>query len=168
MKQGLLIAVGGAAIVVVGLAGCSSEDKSSTGSSSASSSSSSSESASSSSEASTSAAAASGTRVTIDGQPKDIGGSVVCANAGGNVNVAIGESMTGIAAVLSEADPPTVTSVALGNVNGVTLAVGGGQGDATAEKTDKTYKITGTAVGIDMANPMQPAKKPFELEFTCP
>jgi lipoprotein LpqH len=84
------------------------------------------------------------------------------------VNVAIGEAMTGVAAVLSEADPPAVTSVALGNVDGITLAVGGGQGDATAEKTDKTYKITGNAVGIDMANPMQPTNKPFELEFTCP
>jgi lipoprotein LpqH len=165
VKQGLLIAVGGTAVVVASLAGCSSGDKSSTGSSSSSSSSSS---ESSSSAASTSAEAAAGTKVTIDGQPKDVGGSVVCANAGGNVNVAIGQAMTGIAAVISDADPPTVTSVALGNVDGITLAVGGGQGDATAEKNDKTYKITGNAVGIDMANPMQPTKKPFELEFTCP
>ena len=169
MKQGLIIAVGGAAIVVAGLAGCSSGDKSTTGSSSSSSSSSSSESSSSSSSAaSTSAEAAAGTKVTIDGQAKDVGGSVVCAPMGGNMNVAIGESMTGIAAVISEADPPTVTSVALGNVDGITLAVGGGQGDATATKDGKTYKITGNAFGIDMANPMQPAKKPFELEFTCP
>jgi lipoprotein LpqH len=87
---------------------------------------------------------------------------------GGNVNVAIGEAMTGIAAVVTEADPPVVTSVALGNVDGITLAVGGGQGDATATKDGKSYKITGNAYGIDMANPMQPAKKPFELEFTCP
>ena len=97
-----------------------------------------------------------------------IGGKVVCASMGGNVNVAIGESMTGIAAVISESDPPTVKSVGLGNVDGITLAVGGGQGDATATKDGKTYKITGNAFGIDMANPMQPAKKPFELEFTCP
>jgi lipoprotein LpqH len=87
---------------------------------------------------------------------------------GGNVNVAIGEATTGIAAVLTDSDSPTVTSVALGNVDGVTLAVGGGQGDATATKDGKSYKITGNAYGIDMANPMQPAKKPFELDFTCP
>ena len=167
MKQSLLIAVGGAAIVVAGLAGCSSGDKSASGSSSSSAS----ESASSgsSSAASTSAeAGASGTKVTIDGKAKDVGGTVVCASMGGNVNVAIGEAMTGIAAVVSEADPPTVTSVALGNVDGVTLAVGGGQGDATATKDGKSYTITGNAYGIDMANPMQPAKKPFELAFTCP
>ncbi len=165
MKQSLLVAVGGAAIVVAGLAGCSSGDKSSSGSSSSSSSESSS---SSSSAASSSAAASGGTTVTIDGQPKDVGGSVVCASMGGNVNVAIGEAMTGIAAVISDGDSPTVTSVALGNVNGTTLAVGAGQGDATATKDGKSYKITGNAVGIDMANPMQPTKKPFELDFTCP
>ncbi len=166
MKQGLLVAVGGAAIVVAGLAGCSSGDKSSSGSSSSSSSSSS---AGSSSAASSSATASGGgTTVTIDGKAKDVGGSVVCASMGGNVNVAIGEATTGIAAVISDADPPTVTSVALGNVDGVTLAVGGGQGDATATKDGKSYKISGNAYGIDMANPMQPAKKPFELDFTCP
>jgi lipoprotein LpqH len=84
------------------------------------------------------------------------------------VNVAIGEAGTGVAAVLSGGDSPTVTSVALGNVNGVTLAVGAGQGDATATKDGNSYKISGNAVGIDMANPMQPTKKPFELDFTCP
>ncbi|MCW2734927.1 MAG: conserved lipoprotein/antigen [Mycobacterium sp.] len=167
MKQSLLVAVGGAAIVVAGLAGCSSGDKSSSGSSSSSSSS---ESSSSSSSAASSSAEASagGTTVTIDGKPKDVGGTVVCASMGGNVNVAIGEATTGIAAVLTDGDSPTVTSVALGNVDGVTLAVGGGQGDATATKDGKSYKIAGNAYGIDMANPMQPAKKPFELDFTCP
>lgn len=166
MKQSLLVAIGGTAIVVAGLAGCSSGDKSSSGSSSSTKS----ESSSSSSVASSTAEAggAGGTTVTIDGKPKDVGGTVVCASMGGNVNVAIGEAMTGIAAVITEGDSPTVTSVALGNVDGVTLAVGGGQGDATATKDGKSYKITGNAYGVDMANPMQPAKKPFELDFTCP
>jgi lipoprotein LpqH len=163
VKQSLLVAIGGTAIVVAGLAGCSSGDKSSSGSSSSSKSESSSV-ASSTAEA----GGGGGTTVTIDGKPKDVGGTVVCASMGGNVNVAIGEAMTGIAAVITEGDSPTVTSVALGNVDGITLAVGGGQGDATATKDGKSYKITGNAYGVDMANPMQPAKKPFELDFTCP
>ena len=165
MKPGLLIAAGGAAIVIAAAAGCSSGDKSSPESSSSSSSSASSSASSSSSSAQ---ASSGGTKVTIDGQAKDIAGNVVCASAGGNVNVAIGEGMTGVAAVIGEGDSPSVTSVALGNVNGVTLAVAAGQGDATAQKDDKSYKITGNAVGIDMANPLQPVKKPFELDFTCP
>jgi len=85
------------------------------------------------------------------------------------VNIAIGEATTGIAAVVSEGDAPTVTSIGLGNVNGVTLGYAAGAGgEAKAEKDGNTYKITGTATGIDMANPMTPVNKPFEIEVTCP
>jgi lipoprotein LpqH len=174
VKHGLLVAVGGAAIVVAGLSGCSSGDKSSSPSSASSESSSSasaSASASASETASASATAApGGTTVTIDGQDQQVNGTVVCASMGGNVNIAIGEATTGIAAVVSEGDSPTVQSVGLGNVNGVVLGYqqGTGQGEAKAEKTGNTYKISGSATGVDMANPMAPVTKPFELEITCP
>jgi lipoprotein LpqH len=93
---------------------------------------------------------------------------VVCAAVGGNQSIAIGDAGTGIAVLLSEGDSPTVTSVGLGNVNGVTLAVGPGAGDATATKDGKNYTIKGNATGIDMANPMTPVNKPFEITVTCP
>lgn len=165
MKRGLLVAVGGAAIVVAGLSGCSSGDKSSSSSSSSAESPSS---ASAPASASATAAPSGGTKVTIDGQDQDVKGTVVCAAMGGNTNIAIGDAGTGIAAVVGEGDAPTVTSVGLGNVNGVTLAVGAGAGDAKAEKSGSTYKISGNATGIDMANPMAPVTKPFSIEVTCP
>ena len=108
--------------------------------------------------------------MTIDGQPQTINGQVVCATAGGNYNIAIGEAATGIAVVMSE-DASKVHSVGLGNVNGVTLGyqegVPGGAA-ATATKDGNNFKISGTATGVDMANPMQPVNKPFEIEVTCP
>jgi ipoprotein LpqH len=171
VKHGLLVAVGGAAIVIAGLSGCSSGDKSASSSSSASSEASSSASASASETASASATAApGGTKVAIDGQDQQVNGTVVCASMGGNVNIAIGEATTGIAAVVSEGDSPTVQSIGLGNVNGVVLGYqqGTGQGEAKAEKDGNTYKISGSATGVDMANPMTPVTKPFELEITCP
>ncbi len=79
---------------------------------------------------------------------------------GGNLNVAIGESMTGIAAVISESDPPTVTSVGLGNVDGITLAMGGGQGDATATKVGNTYTITGNASASTWPTRCSPRRSP--------
>jgi lipoprotein LpqH len=164
----LLVAVGGAAIVVAGLSGCSSSEKSSSSSSSAPAMTSG---ASSSESASASASANSGTgtaKVSIDGQDQNVSGSVVCAEMGGNVNIAVGQGTTGLAAVVSSGDSPTATSVALGNVNGVTLAVGPGAGDAKVEKDGKTYKISGNATGIDMANPMAPVTKPFTFEVACP
>ena len=165
MKRGFLVAVGGAAIVIAGLSGCSSDEKKS-------------ESPATSAEATTGAGTASataapsggGTKVSIDGQDQNVAGTVVCSTMGGNMNIAIGDAATGIAAVVSEGDSPTVTSVGLGNVNGVTLGYqsGTGQGEAKAEKSGSTYTISGTATGIDMANPTQPVNKPFEIEVTCP
>ncbi|MGE2720109.1 lipoprotein LpqH [Mycolicibacterium celeriflavum] len=154
MKRGFLVAVGGAAVLIAGLSGCSSDDKKSetTG------------------ETSTAASAEGKTTVTIDGQDQAVQGTVVCSDMGGNTNIAIGDATTGIGAVVSSGDEPTVQSVGLGNVNGVTLGFqsGAGQGEAKAEKDGKTYKISGTATGVDMANPLQPVNKPFEIEVTCP
>ena len=154
MKRGFVVAVGGMAILVAGLSGCSSEDKKSetTG------------------ETSSAASAEGKSTVTIDGQDQQVTGTVVCSSMGGNMNIAIGDAATGIAAVVSEGDEPTVQSVGLGNVNGVTLGYqsGTGQGEAKAEKDGSTYKISGTATGVDMANPLQPVNKPFEIEVSCP
>ena len=159
MKRGLTVAVAGAAILAAGVSGCSS-NKSSTGSGG---------SPSGGVSVATGGGGAS-PKVTIDGKDQNVSGSVVCTNGGGSVNIAIGGPATGIAAVLSDANPPQVKSVGLGNVNGVTLAYapGTGQGNASATKNGNSYKISGTATGVDMANPMQPVNKPFEIEVSCP
>ena len=159
MKRGFLVAIGGAAIVIAGLSGCSSDDTKS-------------ESPATSAEATETGAASAGsgeTKVSIDGQDQNVSGTVVCSAMGGNMNIAIGDAATGIAAVVSE-DGSTVQSVGLGNVNGVTLGYqsGTGQGKAKAEKDGSNWKISGTATGVDMANPMQPVNKPFEIEVACP
>ncbi len=168
MKRGIVVAVAGAAVLAAGLSGCSKDEKKTESSSSSASASSSAVSATSGT--ATASAGAGTAKVTIDGQPQDINGQVVCATAGGNYNIAIGEAATGIAVVMSE-DASNVSSVALGNVNGVTLGytpgVPGGA-SATATKDGNNIKVTGTATGIDMANPMQPVTKPFEIEVTCP
>ncbi|MDV3131646.1 MULTISPECIES: lipoprotein LpqH [Mycobacterium] len=154
MKRGFVVALGSMAILVAGLSGCSSEDKKSetTG------------------ETSSAASAEGKSTVTIDGKDQAVQGTVVCSSMGGNMNIAIGDAATGIAAVVSEGDEPTVQSVGLGNVNGVTLGYqsGSGQGEAKVEKDGNTYKISGTATGVDMANPLQPVNKPFEMEVSCP
>jgi ipoprotein LpqH len=164
VKPGFMVAVCGAAIVLAGLAGCSSNksNESSTSTKTVT---------STSVTASANASSGAGNaKVTIDGQDQNVQGQVACAAMGGNVNIAIGQATTGIAAVVSDADPPVVHSVGLGNVNGVTLGYqeGVNQGNAEATKDGTSYKITGTATGVDMANPMQPVNKPFEVDVTCP
>lgn len=163
MNRPVTLAATATAIVVVALSGCSSN-------SSKKSSPSATETSSAGTSASASSSAASGgSKVVIDGKDQNVQGTTVCAMAGGNVNIAIGAAATGIGAVLTDGSPLVVKSVGLGNVNGVTLAyaAGVGQGNASATKSGNTYTITGTATGVDMANPMQPVSKSFEIDAVC-
>ena len=171
MNRGFLVAVGGAAIVIAGLSGCGSDEpKSESPTTTAG--------AAGGESPTTTAGAAGGSdtdsaaKVTIDGKDQNIEGTATCATMGGTINIAFGQTgaMGGLGAVLGEGDPPTVQSVALGNIDGVTLAFTPGVPGASAEATKdgNTYKITGTATGMDMANPMQPVTKPFEIVVTCP
>lgn len=164
IRSGIITATA-AATLLVGLVGCSS-DRSSDGAATDRGTAQTSESASSPA----SATAAAGTaKVTIDGQPKELQGQVACAVAGSNLNIGIGEQATGVAVVMAQ-DASSVTSVGLGNVNGAVLGYqqGVAGGAASATKDGNRYTITGTATGIDMANPMQPMTKPFEIEVSCP
>jgi ipoprotein LpqH len=155
MKREVMVTAGAAAILAVGLAGCSGNTSGSTPN------------------GGVAPASASNAKVFIDGQDQHVKGQVTCVTTAGIVNIAIGGPSagggTGIGAVLTDANPPVVKSVALGNVNGVTLGVGGTTGSAKATKDGKSYKITGTASGADLSNPMAgPVTKPFEIDVTCP
>ncbi len=160
MKRSVTVAAAALAIVGVSMSGCSSNKSSSGGAS-----------ASSGTSGATASSGSSTAKVTIDGKDQNVQGTVACTTAAGTVNIAVGGNAAGIGAVLTDASPPVVKSVGLGNVNGVTLGYtpgvpGAGKADAT--KDGNKYKISGTATGVDMANPMQPVNKPFEIDVTCP
>lgn len=166
MKREFLVAVGGAAIVIAGLSGCSSSDKKDTASETKATASAS---ASASVEAGD-AKATTGTgtaRVSIDGKDHKLEGTVVCATAAGTVSLTVGQGMSGVSAMLSEGDQPSVTSVALGNIDGANLGYtpGAPGGSAEATKDGNNYTIKGQAMGMDGMNPVT---KPFELEVACP
>lgn len=158
MKREVMITAGAAAILGVALAGCSHSGAVRTGN------------------GAVAATSESNTKVVVDGKDQTVQGSVACTTAAGNVSIAIGGATagasgapTGIGAVLTDANPPVVKSVALGNVNGVTLGVGGTSGNANATKDGSSYKISGTASGADMSNPIAgPVSKSFEIDVTCP
>jgi lipoprotein LpqH len=178
VKRGFVAALGGVAIVVGGLAGCSSDKSVDESVSSATESAKtavseateSAKSAVNSATESAKVATGSGPKLTIDGQDQNIEGNVTCAAMGGNIQIALGNATGGLGAQISEGDAPVVHQVGLGNVGGVALGFqeGAPGGTATATKEGNTYKISGTATGVDLANPTQPVTKPFELEVTCP
>jgi len=147
VKPAILVGIAAVAMVVAGLAGCSSN------------------------KSNTSSLSASTEKVTIDGQNQNITGQVSCTQAGGNLNIGIGDPTNGIGAVITIANPPAVQSVGLGNVNGVTLgysAAAPNQGNVEATKNGNSYTIKGTATGVNMASPQQPVTKPFEMDVSCP
>jgi lipoprotein LpqH len=151
-KHGILVGIAAAATVVTGLAGCSS-DKSSTGG------------------ASSSAAAPAGNKVVIDGQAQNVTGPISCTQVNGNLSIGIGDPSTGVGAVVTNADPPVVQAVGLGNLTGATLGYSAGapnQAIAQATKNGNSYTIKGTATGVNQANPDQALSKPFEIDVTCP
>jgi lipoprotein LpqH len=152
VKHGIVVGVVAAATVVAGLAGCSS-DKSGNGGTSSS------------------ASAPAGNRVTVDGQAQNVAGAISCTQVNGNTSIGFGDPTTGIGAVVTNADPPVVQAVGLGNLTGVTLGYSAGapnQGNAQATKSGKSYSIKGTATGADPANPQQSVSKSFEMDATCP
>lgn len=155
MRRGIVVCVTGVAIVVAGLAGCSS-NKTST------------------SPGSSNSAASSGPQVTVDGKKQSVTGQVTCKPNGDNTNIGIGDAANGVGAVVSNANPPIVHAVGLGSVNGVALgfsdAAPNQGGKAGAAQNGKSYAIRGTATGVDMSNPQQPQQvtKSFEMNVTCP
>jgi lipoprotein LpqH len=164
--RSLVVGVASAAVVLAGLTGCSSKkSEETTGASEPNATS-----AVTASSGSVTAQAGAGTAmVTIDGQPQEIKGQVACTTAAGTMNIAVGDQTTGIGVMMSP-DASKVTSVGLGNVNGVAMGYqeGAPGGSASVTKDGQTYTITGTATGVDIANPMQPMTKPFEIKVSCP
>lgn len=168
MKRELLIALS-AATLVVGMSGCSKDEKPSGTNSSSSSATSSAAATSSpgSAPSSASPAAAGETKVIIGGQVQPVSGPVVCETNQGKFSIAIGEVITGVIVGL-EQDASAVRSAGLGTVDGVVLSFteGAPGNTAKATKNGNAYQITGTATGVDNAG--QQVSKTFEVDATCP
>ena len=148
MKRSLTVAAAATAIFVIGLSGCSSTPGQ---------------------KVSTSGHAT----VTVDGKDQNVKGQVTCQKAGGELQIGIGQpgTQTAVSVQATDANPPVVHQIALGNVNGVTLTYQQGSPGASAQATEdgNGYKFTGTATGVNTANPMQGmVSKSFEIDVTCP
>ncbi|BBX74785.1 lipoprotein LpqH [Mycobacterium shinjukuense] len=163
MKRELLTAAGAATCVAV-LAGCSSDDEAASPSPGAPKSSVATGAATPSS---ATPAAPGETRVIIGGRAQNVGGPVVCSTNDGKFSIAIGDLLTGVIVGL-EPDASAVRSAGLGTVDGVVLSFteGAPGNSATATKNGNSYRITGTATGVDSAG--QQVSKTFEVDATCP
>jgi lipoprotein LpqH len=174
VKRAITVVVAGT-ILLVGLSGCSS-DKSANGgggtSSSAATATSGTGAPGPSSSAPPGGTEGEGTPpiVIIDGKNQNITAAPVCRTIKGTVNISIGGSGVGIAAKLTDGNPPQVKFVNLGTIAGVPYAFNAetaNSGNATATKSGNTYKITGNAAGRSPDDKPTTTLKPFEIDATC-
>ena len=112
-------------------------------------------------------------KVVVDGQDQHVTGPVTCQQAGGQLQIGIGQpgSPNTVAVQATDVKPPVARQISLGTVNGVSLVYQEGSPGASAQgsKDGDGYKFTGTATGIDKTNPMAGmVSKSFEVDVTCP
>jgi lipoprotein LpqH len=108
--------------------------------------------------------------VIIDGKNQNITAAPVCRTIKGTVNISIGGSGVGIAAKLTDGNPPQVKLVNLGTLDGVPYSFNSdtaNSGNATATKNGNAYKITGNAAGRSPDDKPTTTLKPFEIDATC-
>ncbi|PMC71500.1 hypothetical protein FNY97_03930 [Corynebacterium hiratae] len=107
---------------------------------------------------------------TVDGQAIVVEDeTIVCQEAAGTMNLAVGSGTAGISAMLSTDDNPTVKGVGMMDADGNTLAYAEGSpmGSATATKEGDSYTVSGEGIVTDPQNPTSMETKPFELKITC-
>jgi lipoprotein LpqH len=132
--------------------------------------------ASPASSAAPSAATGTGAQVKVGGT--DLAGlnpaSVTCVKQGGKIDIGSGSTggpQQALAVVMTDANPPTVDSLALvvdGNALSVSNGMGAKVGSANVAVDGKTYTITGQAQGADLKNPMAGMiAKDFNIKVTC-
>ncbi|BDB45556.1 MULTISPECIES: lipoprotein LpqH [Mycobacterium] len=100
--------------------------------------------------------------------------SVTCVKQGGKINIGSGATngqQQALAVVMTDANPPTVDSLALvvdGNALSVADNMGSKVGSAKVAVEGKTYTITGQAQGADLRNPLAGMiTKDFSIKVTC-
>ena len=100
--------------------------------------------------------------------------AVTCVKQAGKINIGSGSTggpQQALAVVMTDANPPTVDSLALvveGNALSVADNMGSKVGSAKVSVDGKTYTITGQAQGADLKNPMAGMiTKDFSIKVTC-
>jgi hypothetical protein len=107
-------------------------------------------------------------QMTVNGQNIGTTEAVQCTPAGSLTTITTGDQTSGITSLISNKDELTAASVSINNVGGFTGSYNAGLGGtATVTMTGRTYDITGTADGFDIANPSFRTNGTFAIKVAC-
>ena len=107
-------------------------------------------------------------QMTVNGQNIGTTEAVQCTPAGSLTTITTGDQTSGITSLISNKDELTAASVSINDVGGFTGSYNAGLGGtAKVSMTGRTYDITGTADGFDMANPSFRTYGTFAIKVAC-
>jgi hypothetical protein len=107
-------------------------------------------------------------QVTVNGQNIGTTEAVDCTPAGSLTTITTGDQTSGVTTLISNKDALTTEAVSINNVGGFTGSYNRGLGgEAKVTMTGRTYDITGTADGFDVANPSFRTAGTFAIKVAC-
>jgi len=107
-------------------------------------------------------------QVTVNGQNIGTTEAVQCTPAGSLTTIITGDQTSGITTLVSNKDELTAEAVSINNVGGFTGSYNAGLGGtAKVTMTGRTYDISGTADGLDTANPSFRTSGTFAIKVAC-
>ncbi|WP_197518547.1 lipoprotein LpqH [Mycobacterium sp. ACS1612] len=107
-------------------------------------------------------------QMTVNGQNIGTTEAVNCTPAGSLTTITTGDQTSGTTTLISNKDALTTEAVSINNVGGFTGSYNRGLGGETkVTMTGRTYDITGTADGFDVANPSYRTSGTFAIKVAC-
>lgn len=107
-------------------------------------------------------------QVTVDGRDAGTTYSVDCMTVGSLTMISTGGDESGVYTMVSNDEGLAVRLLRLTDLGGFTGSYNQGlDGDATVAMTDRTYDISGTAVGFDLDEPSFRSSSPFQVKIAC-
>ena len=107
-------------------------------------------------------------QVIVNGQNTGTTEAVQCTPAGSLTTITTGDQSSGVSVLVSNRDALTAEAVGVNDVGGFTGSYNAGLGGtAKVTMTGRTYDISGTADGFDMANPSFRTSGTFAIKVAC-
>lgn len=109
-------------------------------------------------------------QVVIGGGDTGPAGMVDCADAGDTTTITIGEGSAGVTLVLTDEVTPTLKSLGIGDLGGVSLGYfdGGNDQVPTITRDGSSYRVTGAGSGTDTSDPSNIVDTTYDISVTCP
>jgi lipoprotein LpqH len=109
-------------------------------------------------------------QIVIGGKDTGPTGEVDCSTSAGVTTITIGQGSAGVTIAVTDDAPPTLNSLGIGDLGGVSLGyfAGGADQVPVTTRTGNSYQFTGAGSGTDTTNPAKIVHTTYDISVTCP